>query len=57
MLFLMELTEEQRVKFFGTVVSCLIDFTELNPAAPVASFLQVFFYVYVYFYVLRNGAV
>ena len=41
MLFLMELTDEQRAKFFGTVVNCLIDFTELNPAAPVASFLQV----------------
>ena len=42
MLFLMELSEEQRRKFFGTLVNCLIDFTELSPASPVASFLQVF---------------
>ena len=41
MLFLMELQEEQRTKFFGTLVNCLLDFTELSPAAPVASFLQV----------------
>ena len=42
MLFLMELSDEQRSKFFGTLVNCLLDFTELNPAAPVATFLQVF---------------
>ena len=41
MLFLMDLTEDQRKKFFSTLVNCLIDFTELSPAAPVASFLQV----------------
>ena len=41
MLFLMELGDEQRAKFFGTIVNCLLDFTELNPAAPVTTFLQV----------------
>ena len=46
MLFLIDLTEEQRHKFFGTIVSCLMDFTELSPAAPVASLLQVTSYKY-----------
>ena len=41
MLFLMELGEEQRRKFFSTVIACLLDFNELNPAMPVAIFLQV----------------
>ena len=41
MLFLMELAEDQRRKFFSTVIACLLDFNELNPAMPVAIFLQV----------------
>jgi hypothetical protein len=30
----------RRTKFFSTVASCLVDFAELTPAAPVATFMQ-----------------
>eukprot|EP00094_Tigriopus_californicus_P000131 TCALIF_00127-PA protein Name:"Similar to UNC79 Protein unc-79 homolog (Homo sapiens)" AED:0.02 eAED:0.04 QI:0/0/0/0.66/0.5/0.33/3/0/2591 len=38
-LFMMEMSETGRFKFFGTLVSCLIDFTELNPSFPLAQFM------------------
>ena len=57
MLFLMELGEEQRRKFFSTVIACLLDFNELNPATPVAIFLQVgqILYAHSSWYVLNNN--
>ena len=39
-LFLMEMEVNKRQKFFNTLVQCLLDFTELNPSAPVALFMQ-----------------
>ena len=36
----MELLGSHRQKFFNTIVQCLLDFNELSPAVPVATFFQ-----------------
>ncbi|CAB4070121.1 UNC79 [Lepeophtheirus salmonis] len=40
LLFQMELSNKQREKFFETIVSALLDFSEVNPSVPVLLFLQ-----------------
>lgn len=40
MIFHMELHGLHRQKFFNTVVQCLLDFNELSPSVPVATFFQ-----------------
>lgn len=40
MIFHMDLQGSHRQKFFHTIVQCLLDFTELSPAVPVATFFQ-----------------
>ena len=36
----MENNDRRRQSFFGTLVQCLLDFTELSPSALVALFMQ-----------------
>lgn len=40
MIFHMDLQGSHRQKFFNTIVQCLLDFNELNPSVPVATFFQ-----------------
>ena len=40
MIFHMDLQGSHRLKFFNAIVQCLLDFNELNPSVPVATFFQ-----------------
>jgi hypothetical protein len=40
MIFHMELQAVHRQKFFNTIVQCLLDFNDLSPSVPVATFFQ-----------------
>jgi hypothetical protein len=36
----MDLQGSHRLRFFNAIVECLLDFNELNPSVPVATFFQ-----------------
>ena len=40
MIFHMDIQGSHRLKFFNTIVQCLMDFSEVNPSVPVATFFQ-----------------